>query len=551
MTPRNSIRATSLGLAVLGFAGNARAEYTVHATGRLVYRDAEGNSGPLRPNPRVRVQLMDQDIDFDEVMAVGKTNSDGRFDLTGKAEDSWTVCDGCDKPDPYIKFILWENDRVDIHNLWGFTHFGLTAAREDRAGTIDFGQWRFESDEALYPRLFAYAQRQYANFTALSGDAKIPRNDGMVDVLVPEVLEGGVPYTGIDAIHWPGDYFDTTAVFHEFGHRIRHAQDGGEPHFIGDLMLFQYARTHGMYIDGKPFRSNLGFAFNEGWAIYHSTFLDENDKKRVENWDPIQGSGKFEYEGEVASRLLRLSKACGGFDALWSALKSGTGKDIDGGPPAAQSGIHSWPQFETWFMKKNPSCHMIWNPAPDALHRIPKTLEHVIGVDAQRHTIGNQLDGFDASPLKVTVKWDAARIAKLPAAVRAPMTRITEKRKQAFIAHESHVRSVLRTHAEKFVPATAKSIADGSRDKQLATARASIIKAIGEPRLKQLATLKAALLEEKRASRDRRFSAYADRLIAKYSEHEDAIREAMATPGARIPDALIPRTLGSTMVQGD
>jgi protein-tyrosine-phosphatase len=66
-------------------ADTARADYTVRGKGRLVYRDSEGSGGPLRPNPRVRVQLMDQDIDFDEVMATGKTDADGRFDLTGTA----------------------------------------------------------------------------------------------------------------------------------------------------------------------------------------------------------------------------------------------------------------------------------------------------------------------------------------------------------------------------------------------------------------------------------------------------------------------------------
>jgi hypothetical protein len=547
MTPTKHLATIACALAIVGTAGSAHAEYTVRGKGRLVYRDGDGNSGPLRPNARVKVQLMDQDIDFDEVMAVGKTDADGRFDLTGKAEDSWTVCGGCDKPDPYMKFILWENDRVDIHNLWGFTHFGVTNAREDRAGTIDFGEWRFEADEQLYPRLFAYAQKQYLKFSDLSGDSKIPRNDGMVAVLVPEIIEGGVPYTGIHAIHWPGDYFDASAVYHEFGHRIRHAQDGGEGHFIGDVILFQYARTHGMYVDGQPYRSNLGFAFNEGWAIYHSTFLDSDTKEMVEQWTPRSGGSADEYEGEVAYRLLRLSKACGGFRALWSALKSGTNKSIDGGPPAAQTGIHSWPQFETWFMQKNPTCKIITNIHPAQSAKLPFKPEKSTSVPKQKLAIAGLLDSFDAAPVKVRVKWDATRIATLPAAVRGPMTRVTDKRVALFTAHEANVRKVLRDEAKKLAAATDKSMSDGTRDKELAAMRDAILKATGKPRMKQLAELKATLLKEKNATRDRRFIAYAARLIARYTAQENEIRAALATPGARIPDALLPRSLGATM----
>ena len=58
-------------------------------------------------------------------------------------------------------------------------------------------------------------------------------------------------------------------MFHEFGHRIRHAADGDEAHFLGDAIRFQYAR-HPAADD----HANLGFAFNEGWAEYHATLLD-------------------------------------------------------------------------------------------------------------------------------------------------------------------------------------------------------------------------------------------------------------------------------------
>src|SRR5688572_14581049 len=160
----NRWRLLTAAILCLTIPNSVTADYNVRGKGRLLYRDGDDK----KPLGRVRVQLMDSDIDFDEVLKKGRTNNNGEFDLSGHGEDSWTVCGGCDHPDVYIKFILKESHRVDVHNLWGFTHFGLTNTREDTAGTVNFGDVEFDSDERLYPLLFAYAQRQYDTFTELT-----------------------------------------------------------------------------------------------------------------------------------------------------------------------------------------------------------------------------------------------------------------------------------------------------------------------------------------------------------------------------------------------
>jgi hypothetical protein len=531
------------------FAVSARADYTVHAKGRLVYKQA----GQVKPVPRARVKLMDQDSDLDETMAAGKTDDNGNYDLTGKAEDDFTVCDGCDHPDPYVKFIMFEKDRVDIHNIWGFTHFGLTNAREDKSGTIDFGTFRFEADEELYPKLFAYVQMQYAKFTELTGESRVPGYDGKVGVTVPEVFEGGVPWTGVENIHWPGDYASTNdmdAVFHEFGHRIRHAADGDVGHFLGDAMLFRYARSHSM-----KDHSNLGFAFNEGWAEYHATLLDSGAKDYLAGWTSQEGGD--ETEGNVAKKLFDLSQQCGGFKNMWAALKAGTNKSISGGPAAAQTGIHSYAQFETQFKQLFPWCgKTVIDPSKlGGMDKIPLPKPAAVAptltkaaLSTQTANLAKVITNFGArAGQPVKVKWDAARIAKLPAPLQGPMKRLVDKRTAHLRTHETNLRTQLLAFNQSIKPATTQTAIDGTYERSISAARDALIKATGEPRMRQLAELKQDLAKERAATTDRRFQAYADRLTARYTAQENEIRAALSKPGSPFPEALITRNLGSAL----
>lgn len=520
----------------------ARAEYTVRGKGRLIIKEGDVEM----PVPRARVQLMDQDSDFDEVLAVGMTDANGNFDLTGHGDDSFTMCDGCEYPDPYMKYILIDEGRVDVHNIWGFTHFGLSSVKEDRRGTIDWGKERFEHDEELYPRLFRHVQVQYAKFTELTGDSRVP--EGKVGVTVPEVIEFGVPWTGVENIHWPGDYKsveDTKAVFHEFGHRIRHRADGDLGHFLGDAMRFNYARSHSM-----KEHSNLGFAFNEGWAEYHATLLDADARERVSGWAIREpGAEEDEIEGNVAKKLFDLSARCGGFKNMWAALKAGTGKSIDGGPAGALAGIHSYKQLESQVTKMF-TClpkTIVGSPIIGSLAK--PVVKPGVALGSQSAAVAQILAGLDGKAARPTkVKWDAARLAKLPAPLQAPMKRLGDKRGAHAKAHEATMRAALRTLTQTVRPATAQTAADGSYERNVSAARAAMIKTTGEARMRQIAEIKQDLARERAASSDRRFHAYLDRLTRRYAEQEAEIRRALATPGAPVPDALVPRGFGHAVV---
>ena len=74
-------------------------------------------------------------------------------------------------------------------------------------------------------------------------------------------------------------------------------QDGSFAHFLWDVIRFGYARKHSCHT-----KTNLGFAFNEGFAQFWS-----NDCKRQ-----YYGSSPtdYRYEGNVANALRRLQTSC-------------------------------------------------------------------------------------------------------------------------------------------------------------------------------------------------------------------------------------------------
>lgn len=113
----------------------------------------------------------------------------------------------------------------------------------------------------------------------------------------------GVPFTLDTTVQWPGGFQtgpspgDFTVTRHEFGHTIRHAFDGDLPHFLNDVLTFDYTQNH-THCEA----TNPGFAFNEGWAEFWS-----GDTSACH---PDNPEGNQDVEGDVAASLLRLQMHC-------------------------------------------------------------------------------------------------------------------------------------------------------------------------------------------------------------------------------------------------
>jgi hypothetical protein len=129
------------------------------------------------------------------------------------------------------------------------------------------------------------------------------------------------------------------------------------------------------------------------------------------------------------------------------------------------------------------------------------------------------------------------------------MTRLVSKRTSHARAHTETVQNAIGHFISTIKPATEKSREDGSYEAGIATGRAELLKAIAEPRLKQIGEIKKDLKREHAESKDVRFKAYINRLLAKYTAHETEIKRALTIPGSEIPEILVPLSLRSTLIK--
>ena len=500
----------------------------VRARGRVMFIDSDGAKKPFA---RVQVRLMDSDSDYDEEIARGFTDADGRYVLSGSAGDS--PCIGCGKPDPYVKVVLEEPGRVEVHDIMHFTRNAvLTSIREETAGEIDFGTRTFtdEYPEGMAAILYVRAQLAYDRFVALSGDSKVPGNGGEVAIEIPVVLSFGTPYTTWDTIHWPGVKKDFGVFDHEFGHRLRHAADGSVNHFNNDLTLYRYARHHTLDED-----SNLGFAFNEAWAHY---FRHELQPDFLDS--PWNGVNKGdEVEGHVASKLIAIADICGGFKHMWQALKNNPGE------------IHSFQEFFDAFIAKKPPCSLNFNintsPAPK---RTPRALPEPLEPDAKalvilRNDLKKQVDNLDARSASIPARTSA----RIPSSIRAQdhgvVNRLWQKRLQSSVGADARARATYRRLIMDLRVMTPRSIRDGSYERDARAARSAFITAVAEPRLREAQDIRRDIAAEKSKTTDQALISYLARLDARYARLEEELKRALGArniQGTKLPLGVLPRS---------
>jgi hypothetical protein len=333
----SAARFAAAALALCGAASAARAVDTVDASGKLVFVDT--HDGKVKGLANVRVRLMDENWGSpDQEVATTFTAADGSYRLKGAAGD------------PYIEFVLQHDHYVDVRDGGNSSYRFTTETIHGAKGPTDFKTVTL--DDPIVAHLWAYTSQVYDAFKQRTGQ-RAPGSDGNVGVVYPTIIEFGSPWTTNVAIHWVADDDGYRALFHEFGHRLREGIDGDGTEFINDAVAFTYARSHAWNL-----LSNEGFAFNEGWAEYHSTLFDNklfdpnNVHDFLEGWTTLGNWQKV--EGNVAASLLKLSDACGGFPSLWKALASA--KQNTSWVPFRKGGIHSYQEFEDAFIAQNPGC---------------------------------------------------------------------------------------------------------------------------------------------------------------------------------------------------
>lgn len=516
-----------LGMVVLMIAAPAlaRADF-VHARGRVLFVDSDGVKKPFA---RVQVRLMDSDSDIDEEMARGFTDHEGRYSLSGSAGDS--PCIGCGKPDPYVKVVLEDPGRVEVHDILHFTRNAvITGIREETSGEIDFGTRTFteEYPEGMAAILYMHAQHAYDVFTKLSGDSKVPGNGGEVAIEIPVVLSFGSPYTTWDTIHWPGvlnKEQDFLSLDHEFGHRLRHAADGGVVHFNNDLTLYRYARFHKLDED-----TNLGFAFNEGWAHYFQhmvqpSFLDGQ-------WLGQKGD---EVEGHVAHKLIAFSDSCGGFKPMWRALKNNPGD------------LHSFKEFFDAFIATRPTCSFdlgFNNPSPPKKVKIRKPLIADASLLANmRDDLKKQIDHIDDRSAAMPKRMSPRMPSSIRPQDRAVVERLWGKRLQSAESSDTRARATYRRLVTGLRPMTPQSIQNGTYERDARAARSAFILAVAQPRLREAQNIRRDIAAEKSKTADPALLSYLGRVDARYARLEEELKRALAVrngPGVKPALGILP-----------
>ena len=493
-----------------------------------------------QPLARVRVKLMDEDFGpTDHEMARSFTDKDGRFDLTGSGSDSGCIGAGCKRPDPYVEFVLREPHRVDVKDPLENTARQKTEVKVNTCGDVDFGDQDW-SEAELDAILYFRAQRAYQNFVDLTKDPRVPGNDGLVGVEYPTVFIGETPYTTWDTIHWPwhGPKTSSFESFdHEFGHRLRHAADGGRDHFNSDATRFVYARNH-----SKDDVTNEGFAFNEGWAYYHKTLL--NSGLDVPNGTWSGSNSGDDVEGDVANQIFNLAKDCGPFAKLWQTMK-------DAGP----NSFHSIDEYRAEFMKRNPTCGMtIKKPFPGA-SKVARPAG-ATPTPTPALSIKKPLPGgapFGAAPAPMSASKAAAVRLRAPKDLsppsRAALDRLSARRLQLAKGLHDEVAEARRKAYESFASLTRESLTDGTYDKARRSAQAAFASAVLDARKKHLREARRDLAEERKTA-DPRLAAHLAELDANYARAERDLNEEAASrvPGSSLRPDLLPSSLLTTTV---
>lgn len=245
-----------------------------------------------------RVELVRRPVGAgDQVVARGWTTSAGRSRRAGHFRLE-TTARGANAH--FVRLLLHDRRRVRVLLPGGAMASATSAlALNDRAehdfGEIDLG-WASTSCA-----VFRGMRAAYADYVGWTGERP---PFGTLTVKAESLVAGsvpiGVPFTLHTVVHWPAAEptgpaaGDVSTAFHEFGHSIRHALDGGMAHFLFDVDRYQYYQHHDRC---QP--TNLGFAFNEGWARYWA-----RDVTGCPNRTDLS------VEGNVAAALAKLDREC-------------------------------------------------------------------------------------------------------------------------------------------------------------------------------------------------------------------------------------------------
>ena len=399
MSVRRSLVAllcASIGAVTLGLTPAARAdEFRTHWKGSWSCND-RGNVTALAS---ARVELWQRGVDLlpkfltDTLIAVQHADQNGAYEFN-------TVSEGED--DFYIRVLTDDNSKVRLGNWWEpWPWFTDTDTNQNDVAEQNFGAL------AINARFFAKTgspecavwqgtRDAYLDFEAQMGFPP-PGGRRVVNANAPALT----PLAPYDMILWPpfyeagpvlmdGDQLIPTkwTTEHEFAHTFRHVYDGGLAHFFEDAAGFLYPQIH-----GACKKTNLGFAFNEGWAEYWAGEFPRDGQGNVAPCGGEENRSNYRFEGNVALALLALEQ-CPEYtrQQLVDTLANSPGQ------------IHSFDDFRSRLAALHGSCFEVTAPFTDPVLSLDGSYERSRFLSAIRKTI----DAFKQEEARLKRQREAA-----------------------------------------------------------------------------------------------------------------------------------------------
>ncbi|HEU4907145.1 MAG TPA: Ig-like domain-containing protein [Solirubrobacterales bacterium] len=204
----------------------------------------------------------------------------------------------------FVRMALRDADGVHLRDFWGVNDWSVDSPDfRNSVARRQLGLRVFAKPGVSHKcAIWAAASAANRDYKVVTG-RELPSRG--VEIRA-DAVTAGVPLTPGTSIFWPGDYpagnagpGDDATVRHEFGHVIRHGLDGSIAHFLTDVARFNYLQFHNPCL-----QTNLGFAFNEGWAQYWA--------KRFTGAPDCGRPGDMTTEGNVAAALTALAANCAG-----------------------------------------------------------------------------------------------------------------------------------------------------------------------------------------------------------------------------------------------
>jgi hypothetical protein len=299
------------------------------------------NRGDVRPVAGARVEFWQQVSSFvdwfDKHISDTHTNTNGQYSQGFSSGH---------QHDFYARLVLNDDQGARLHNWWTGSSWGIdTGTGSNTSGTIHHDLVISKDGGSSTPKcaIWQGARNAYQEYVGTVGVAP---PDSLYDISL-ETTIFPTPWTTLETTHWPDGY--TTmgggpnspypVNFHEFAHSVRHSFDGDFGHFLFDVARFGYIRQH-----APCDKSNLGFAFNEGWAEFWAT-----DWGATPPAAPSCGASTtdMEREGNVAAALYGLSTCTG-------VGRAGMVAVLQGNPGA----IHSFDEFANALDRSFPECRL-------------------------------------------------------------------------------------------------------------------------------------------------------------------------------------------------